>query len=136
MILQEKARNFYNIIDSVYDKDGREIGEHGKIYEDWFLEPEQISKLLYADYDKVYRWAKQSDEYNKHHPEAQSASLAKKKSLVAMWEALLQDDALPESIKTKSDLVKLRKEHNDIYYQEWRKKCNYHSSFFPYLDSF
>jgi ribosomal protein S16 len=76
---KEFARKQYNIIDSVFDKDGRDIKELGKgvPFEEYFL-IEAEKNLLYIDREKAQKWAHMANEENKkNRSEAQSASITK-----------------------------------------------------------
>jgi hypothetical protein len=102
----------YNVIDSIYDRDGREINRKGQLYEEWFLKQIQNQKLLYINTEKARLWADSVDKSKKNRPEAYSASLTVKAnesssySHVTVLESLLQSD-LVKNIPTEADLVKL-----------------------------
>gem|GEM_PF-2235861 len=119
----ESVGKQYNIIDSIYGKDGRDIRELGKgvPYEEYFIK-EAEKNLLYIDKEKAREWARIADEENKkNRSEALSASLTKItkiESLLAKLEALLQNDSFMESISTEADLDKLYQEEKA---REWAR---------------
>jgi len=67
---------------------------------------------------KVRTWSETSEEYIKNHPEAQSADLGHfeegSSHLVAILEAILQDDSLMESVTKRADLDKLRADKGNV----------------------